>query len=268
MNARRRVNKQQMKLFSREKGQGPPLVILHGLWGASENWLPVANRLADAFRVILPDLRNHGRSPHAAAMDLETMADDVNELITSLSLPTRPALLGHSLGGKVAMTLWLKQPGAFSRLIVADVAPVRYPPAYAAEHERLLSVMEQLDPARFPTLSALSAALTARLPLERECQLVLKNARRDGCGLAWKVNLPAIRANLDRLLDFPRHLPPSFPGDRVLFIRGERSGYIPGPSSFLPHFPGARLVQIDDCGHWLHDEQPEQFARVIRTFLV
>ncbi|MDR1274246.1 MAG: alpha/beta fold hydrolase [Odoribacteraceae bacterium] len=257
-----------MKLFYREKGQGPPLVILHGLWGASENWLPVANRLADAYRVILPDLRNHGRSPRAAAMDLETMAGDVDELVASLSLPARPALLGHSLGGKVAMTLWLERPGAFSRLVVADVAPVRYPPLYAAGHERLLAVMEQLDLARFPTLSVLSAALVARLPLERERQLVLKNVRRDGRGLAWKVNLPAIRANLDRLLDFPRHLPPVPPGDRVLFVRGERSDHlVPGDSSFLSFFPGARLVQVDDCGHWLHAEQPGQLARVIRDFL-
>jgi pimeloyl-ACP methyl ester carboxylesterase len=258
----------RVQLFFRERGSGAPLVILHGLWGASENWLPVANRLSDRFRVILPDLRGHGRSPHADPMDYETMSDDVAALVESLSLPVPPALVGHSLGGKVAMTLRLTRPGLFSRVVIVDIAPRAYPPAFGEEHARLLACMERLDPSRFPTRAALTAAIHALLPGDRDRQLLLKNIRRGDRGREWKVNLPSLRAHLATLLDFPRALPPSLPGDELLFIKGELSAYIPDISSLLGTFPSARLVQVAGSGHRLHEEQPDLLARLIRRFLL
>jgi pimeloyl-ACP methyl ester carboxylesterase len=238
-------------------------MILHGLWGASENWLPVADRLADRFRVILPDLRGHGRSPRAGGMNLEAMSDDIRELITALALPEPPAILGHSLGGKVAMVLWLKQRDILSRMIVADIAPVSYPPEHHGEHARLLARAERMDLSRFPTLTALAASL----PDDDDRQILLKNIRKGERGLEWKIDLAAIRADLPRLLDFPGHLPPAAPGDAVLFIRGGASGYIPGIAPILPLFPGARLVQLDGCGHRLHEECPDALARLVREYL-
>ncbi|MDR2130988.1 MAG: alpha/beta fold hydrolase, partial [Odoribacteraceae bacterium] len=232
-----------LDLFFREKGEGSPLVILHGLWGASENWLPVANRLSDRFRVVLPDLRNHGRSPHADDMTLETLAEEIREFIKTRSFPVPPALVGHSLGGKIAMILRLTTPALLSKLIVVDIAPGAYPPSPLDEHARLLTLMERLDLAPLATRSALRIALAAHIPSEEDQQLVLKNIRESTRGYEWKVNLSAIRAHLDALRDFPRHLPPAPPGDDILFIKGNRSGYIPGPASLLPYFPAARLVQ-------------------------
>lgn len=102
-----------MKLFYREIGQGDPLIILHGLWGASENWLPIARLLEDRFRVILPDVRNHGQSPHSNEMDYDVMSDDIIELIESLQLPVRPCIAGHSMGGKIVMAILMKNQGTY-----------------------------------------------------------------------------------------------------------------------------------------------------------
>ncbi|MDR2413871.1 MAG: alpha/beta fold hydrolase [Odoribacteraceae bacterium] len=295
-----------MKLFYREKGEGTPLLILHGLWGASENWLPVANRLADRFRVILPDLRGHGRSPREPVMDIETMRDDIRGLIESLSLHRPPDIAGHSLGGKIAMMLRIASPALISKTIIIDVAPVTYPPDLFHEHARLLHLAESLDLSRFPTLQALSAALHAvphvvphavprdvprdvphvvphvvprAVPRavphvvprdEWERQVILKNVRKSPGGLTWKINLPAIRAHLDHFRGFPSPpiVPPIVPpGGDILFIKASRSPYIPGLHAIHPIFPAARLVQVDDCGHHLHQEQPGPLASAIRDFL-
>jgi pimeloyl-ACP methyl ester carboxylesterase len=253
-----------MKLFYRERGTGDPVIVLHGLWGASENWLPVANRLSDRFRMILPDARNHGRSPRSTRMDYEAMSDDVVELVETLALPARPAVVGHSLGGKVVMTLLLGRPGVVSRGVVVDAAPLPCPPG---EHARVMALMERLSPSRFPTRAALAAAIDALRLDEGTRQLLRKNTRAGEHGPGWNVNLAAIRANLDALLDFPRDLPLPRCEEEVLFIKGERSGYIPGAAALLPAFPAARLVQIPGCGHRIHEERPDELARITRAFL-
>ena len=139
------VHQISMKLYFRKQGEGTPLIILHGLWGASENWLPIAHSLEDRFQVILPDIRNHGQSPHADEMNYEVMSDDIIELIEDLRLPVPPHIVGHSMGGKIVMALLLKRPDIVNKAIVVDIAPVSYSQQDGGSHYKIIDFMANFD---------------------------------------------------------------------------------------------------------------------------
>lgn len=257
-----------MKLHYREKGEGIPLIILHGLWGASDNWLPVANLLADRFRLILPDLRNHGLSPHSDKMDYHVMSEDIVELIDELRLPVRPFIVGHSMGGKVVMALLLKNPERIEKAVVVDIAPISYSLSDGGRHAYIIEFMSTFDLSAYQTRAELTEAIKKQFKSERSQQLFLKNIRKTADGFQWKINYPVLSANFNTISGSPSGLPFIRYEQEVLFIKGEKSDLIPDLNTLLPTFPGAKLAEIPQCGHWIHSEQPELLARTIREFIL
>lgn len=252
-----------MKLNHFIIGQGAPLVVLHGLLGSLDNWMPHAHLLATRFRVHLLDLRNHGRSPHAAEFNYEVMAADVAEFVRDQNLD-RVMVLGHSMGGKVAMRFAQLHPTLTQRLVVVDMSPREYAPRYA----EILDAMHALDLSQFQQRNEIDAALTAAAPDKNIRQFLLKNIGRNATGgMIWKPNLASIRANYPHV----RAALPTTPSfrDPTLFIRGGQSDYVGAADiAFIPRiFPQTNFATIATAGHWVHAEAPEEFLRLVTEFL-
>lgn len=242
-------------------GGGGWVLLLHGLFGDGDNLRNLGRQLAGEFRVALVDLRNHGRSPHTDTMDLPSMAADIAALQDRLGTgPT--ALVGHSLGGKVAMQLALTAPERVSRLAVADIAPVAYPPG----HRQILAGLQALDLSSVADRRAASAALAAWVPEEGVRQFLLKSLYRDGGRLRWRFNLPALARCYDALRAAPAGRPFAGP---ALFIKGEHSDYITAAhrAAIEAAFPAFSFRMIANTGHWLHGEKPAAFNRLVSQFL-
>jgi esterase len=243
---------------------GPPVLVLHGLLGSARNWTSIAKQLAAAHQVLTVDLRNHGRSPWAETMSFDEMAGDVAALIKRHELGST-ALIGHSLGGKVAMRLALTRPELVARLVVVDVAPV----AYAHSFGPFLEAMAAVD------LSAVQRRTDAERQLERTlddpviCNFLLQNLVKTGDGFAWRVNLEALAANMPELLGFPALDGATAYRGSTLFIAGSRSRYIKDEHRPLIErlFPAAELVTIAGAGHWVQAERPAEFLTELQRFL-
>ncbi|WP_251620112.1 alpha/beta fold hydrolase [Odoribacter lunatus] len=256
-----------MKLFYREEGKGHPVFILHGLWGASDNWLPIAHQLSKHFRVILPDLRNHGHSPHHPEHSYSALAQDIAELIQSLCPKEQPHLIGHSMGGKTAMYLLLKQPSLISQSIILDIAPCDYP--LPELHERLFRLIHTTELKQFNSYESIKKHLAQHLPSEQEQQIILKNIRRKKEGdFEWKINAEALYNNRHVICQWPDELIHLQYNRPLLFVKGENSPYIPNPDILKKNFPAALLTQIPDTGHWLHTEEPERLYKLILSHLL
>ncbi len=250
-----------MKLEAIVLGEGPPVVLLHGLFGQARNFGAIQRRLAGVRRVIALDLRNHGGSPHAAGMRYAAMAADVRETLAGLgALPA--AVIGHSMGGKVAMALALTAPEAVSRVLVADIAPVGNPPRFAP----IIAAMRALVLTPDLTRAAADAALAEAVPDASMRGFLLQNLRF-GAAPAWRPGLAEIADGLDDILGWPE-FGATYDGP-ALFLGGARSDYI------LPEhrpviralFPRARMAVLKDAGHWLHADNPEGFLAVVEAFL-
>ena len=255
-----------LRLHAIETGEGAPVVILHGLFGSARNWGAIARRLAAAGRrVIAADLRNHGDSPHESRMDYAAMAEDVASLIEERG-GGRAAVLGHSMGGKVAMVLALTRPALVERLVVVDIAPVAYRATLGAYASALRALPLRPGMRRAEADAALAA--TVENPAERA--FLLQNLVFDASGAPrWKPNLAAIEANMPLIASFPdmpRHA--RYDG-AVLVLRGERSAYVL-PEHYEPTlalFPRAVFVTVPGAGHWVQAEAPEAFLRAVEPFL-
>jgi esterase len=243
---------------------GPPVVILHGLLGSARNWTSVARQLAPTHRVFALDLRNHGRSPWADTMSFEEMADDVSAFIGRHDLGPA-ALIGHSLGGKVAMRLALTRGGLVERLLVVDVAPV----AYAHSFGPFVAAMQQVDLAAVHQRADAEAQLERRIPEVGFRNFLLQNLIRTNGGYAWRVNLEALAANMPDLLGFPALPDGAVYRGPTLFVAGGRSSYIkPEHRPLIERlFPGAEHGVIEGAGHWVHAERPAEFLDRVRAFL-
>ncbi len=243
------------------RGDGPVLVLLHGLFGQAGNLGTIQRRLAQGRRVIALDLRNHGASPHASGMDYRSMAEDVRETLDELGvLPC--AVLGHSMGGKVAMALALTHPAIVTRLCVADIAPVRYRPHLVT----YATAMRDLDLSPALTRAEADAALAPIVPDGGERTFLLSNLRL-GAAPHWRIGLDAIIAAMDDIQDWPVIDAPPYAGP-TLFLAGARSRYV-GPehrSAIAVEFPAARFVTLKNAGHWLHADDPEGFFAVVNVF--
>ncbi|HID44321.1 MAG TPA: alpha/beta fold hydrolase [Chromatiaceae bacterium] len=256
-----------MKLAYREFGQeqpGTPLILLHGLLGSLVNWQRIARHLGDRYRVVVPDLRNHGRSPHASDVRYEVMAADVLELMDDLGLH-KPAVVGHSMGGKTAMVLALGHPGRVERLGVVDIAPVTYEGRLALLLDALLSLpLDKIDNRRHA-----DELLAQRVMDKAVRDHMLQNLRRTEEGWRWRNNLRALREGLDIISAFPELPEGSTYTGKSLFIAGERSTYIESAhtASIRKLFPNAEMAQVAEAGHWIYAEQPEAFLRVLSHFL-
>ena len=244
----------------------PALMLLHGLYGYGRNWLGMGRSLAADYQVILPDLRNHGDSFHAETWDYPSMAADIAELADALELKTF-ALLGHSMGGKVAMHYALHQ-GAerLSHLVVADISHRAYDAAY---HQHLLAALSQLELQALASRAEASEALAAAIPEAAVRQFLLSNLKRDPQqGWVWQFNLPVLQRGLSAItaaLDLQ---------DRcfarpTLFLGGGDSDYLRPEdlTALQPYFPQARAQWIPAAGHWLHADQPEAVEAALRRFL-
>ena len=255
--------KTRMQLHFRELGGGPPLVMLHGLFGSSDNWLGVAPALAENFHVFALDLRNHGRSTHDAEMNYLLMARDVEAFLDARGMTT-VFLLGHSMGGKVAMQLALTRPEKIQKLVVVDMAPRVYKPV----HEPIFSALLALDLKSFHSLKQIEDALAPAIPGLGLRRFLLKNVRRTPDGsFSWKINLrgiaenyPHISAAVTALRSFDKP---------ALFLRGGKSHHV-APAD-APHihelFPRAEIQTLEEAGHWVHADAPGEFVRHVTEFL-
>ena len=250
-----------MELHTRSTGSGPPLVLLHGLFGSQENLGSLARGLMQHYTIYAMDLRNHGRSGHAESMTLAELAQDVADTLQVHNLE-QTAIIGHSLGGKVAMELALAT-NAVERIAVLDIAPVRYPRG----HNRELDALLALDPGQLASRSAADRALAAHIPEPGIRQFLLKNLVRDGAGFAWRIPLATIATEYDKLL--MANTAASF-GGPALFLRGGASDYVRDEHEppIRDRFPNARLETVPAAAHWLHVEQPEAVVHHIKSWLV
>lgn len=267
-----------MKLFFQKIGEGKPLIILHGLYGFSDNWMTIARQLTKNFTIYLVDQRNHGKSPHHPELNYTVMSEDLHELLLSENLDN-VILLGHSMGGKTAMLFAATYPQMVSALIVADIGPGGYaslesPSSQVLVHLNIINTLKSID------LNVYSS----RVEVERELaksiadigvrQFIMKNIHRNHDGsFSWKLNVDAISkalpsimgpAPIDKVL--LEELTQTFP---VLFIKGEKSSYITSEQEQLifKYFPKAQIEEIKNAGHWVHADQPEQFLQTLQTFL-
>jgi len=253
-----------MRLAATELGDGPALIILHGLFGSARNWSTVARSLAASHRVIALDLRNHGASPWAETMTYAEMADDVAGFIAAAGLD-RPSILGHSMGGKVAMTLALDGAVEAGALVVVDIAPVPYDGGFGPT----VAAMRALDLASLGRRADADAALAAQVPDASLRAFLLQNlTTRDGA-YAWRINLPAIAAGLAALSAFSAVKPSAAFAGPALFIAGGRSGYVAAAHqpAIRRLFPNSEIAVMDGAGHWPHAEQPENFVALVERFL-
>jgi esterase len=243
---------------------GSPVLILHGLLGSARNWTSIAKELAASHRVFALDLRNHGRSPWAPTMSFDEMAGDIAAFIERQDLGA-VTLIGHSLGGKVAMRLALTRPELIERLVVVDVAPV----AYAHTFTPFIEAMRQVDLAQVKRRSDAELQLQNAVPDAAMRNFLLQNLVKTDAGFVWRANLEALAANMDELLGFPTPAPDAAYGGPTLFIAGGRSDYVrPEHRPLIERlFPNSEHVVITDAGHWLHAERPAEFLAHVRRFL-
>jgi pimeloyl-ACP methyl ester carboxylesterase len=252
-----------MQLNFHARGNGPTLIILHGFLGSSDNWRTTAQRLAASFKVVTLDLRNHGHSSHDPIMSYPTMAEDVLEFLDQKNLA--PAhLLGHSMGGKVAMQVASSRPQSVDKLIVVDIAPKNYP----ASHEITLAALRTLDLRSFKSFGEIDAALARQIPSATIRQFLMKNLtrQRDG-GFRWRIDLQAITNNY---LELTKTIAPKHTFAKpACFIRGGRSEYLQDEDFPLIKkiFPRAIFVTIPHAGHWVHVDAAEDFFKTVTDFL-
>lgn len=246
-----------IKLAFETVGSGPPVIILHGLFGSGRNWVQIAQALDHAYRFYLPDARNHGASPWAETMSYPEMARDLVAFIEREQLQ-RPILIGHSMGGKTAMTLALQHPRLIGGVAVIDIAPEDYADQFApyVKAMRGLGNEAALD---FPLPDVPPNLPSALQP----------NLRRYEDRFDWRLNLMAASLCMPDLCGFPAHLRTACFDGPTLFVSGADSNYLRPDShaGIRQRFPRARLEAIPDAGHWVHADQPEALLKVLHGWL-
>lgn len=245
-------------------GSGPPLLILHGLFGSGSNWRSIARHLAATHRVYSVDLRNHGASPWAETMGYVEMADDVQHLIVREGLQ-QVSVLGHSMGGKTAMALALRYPTLVERLIVADIAPV----SYVDRLSLFAEAMRGIDMLAAASRAEVQQRLAETLPDPSVAPFLAQNLIMRNAHLDWRINLAGISAALPDLSDFPAGLRERRYHGPLQVIAGGRSDYVAqhDGADFRPMFPHTRLEVIADAGHWVHADQPQRFLALLSAAL-
>jgi len=246
-------------------GSGTAMVILHGLFGSGRNWQSHARQLAEHFQVFSVDLRNHGESFHANEMNYPAMAEDVAQLLRGLEL-SDCYMLGHSMGGKVAMMLAQQNPALVKRMIVADIAPVDY----FHHYDDLINPILALPLERIESRAQADQLLRQNVPEDQLRAFLLQNLVREASGWRWRVNWEVIQRDMEWLTGFG-DLPQDWCIDLpTLFLRGEKSDYIGETEvgAIQQHFRNHRIETIEAAGHWLHAEKPELFNRLVTDFLL
>ena len=251
-----------MKLYSRVLGEGQPLLIIHGLFGMSDNWQSLAKRYADYFEVHLIDQRHHGRSPHADEFSYLHLSNDLHQYIVDNQL-NDVIIIGHSLGGKTAMQFAVSYPEFLSKLIIVDISPRFYP----IHHDKIIEGLKMLDFSILKSRSQADAVLSEYIEEGDVRQFLLKSMSWKEKGqLDFRFNLKSISqniANVGEALDNEANC--SIP---TLFIKGGNSNYINDDDEDLifKHFTDAEIQTVDEVGHWLHAEKPQEFFEMTVRF--
>lgn len=252
-----------MDLFYRKFGEGKPLFILHGLFGSSDNWVTFGRQLSDHYQVIIPDMRNHGQSPHSDHWEYSAMAEDIHELASQLEYD-RITILGHSMGGKVGMTFADNYGDILENLVVVDIAPRLYP----IRHRTIIDGLLSIDLDAIKNRREADDQLAKYVPELGVRQFLLKNLDRDDQNnFRWKLNLKIISDHLENvgLATYPQEII-EIP---TLFVRGINSNYITDDDilDIRGHFSDVTVESIGNAGHWVHAEQPEAFFKTVIAFL-
>jgi pimeloyl-ACP methyl ester carboxylesterase len=252
-----------MELNFKVYGQGEPLIIMHGMFGMLDNWQLIAKKLSETFMVFLVDLRNHGRSPHSEEFGYQIMSDDLLRFMNENWIH-HAHIVGHSMGGKVAMRFALENPDMIDKLVVVDIAPK----TYEGNHESIIDALIGLDLSKLTSRTDAEIYFRKLINEESTIQFLLKNLSREKDGnYRWKMNLPVIVSKYQEILGH-EHTDEQFDGP-TLFIRGQNSDYI-NPDEFNDYkhnFPDAKLITISNAGHWVHAESPDAFLKELLNFL-
>ena len=252
-----------MKLNYKSFGDGEPLIIMHGLMGMLDNWQAPGKELAEHFNVFIVDLRNHGHSPHNAEHNYQVMVDDVVELLNDLGLKSAN-VLGHSMGGMVAMKLAQDFPVRVDKLVVADIGPR----SYKVHHQSIIAGLRAVPLQDIAKRTDAEQFMKADIPQSGIRQFLMKSLfHKERNQFGWRFNLDAIENSLELIGEAIDDM--DYQGETV-FIRGSESDYIldedwPDIKLLFPH---SYLVTIDDAGHWLHAEKPAEFIKAVEEFLL
>ena len=254
-----------MKLFYRHYGEGPPVIILHGILGISDNWVTIGRRLAQNFEVFIPDQRNHGQSPHSDTFNYYALVDDLFEFIEDHQL-IKPILIGHSMGGKVAMNYTLEHPHRIDKLIVVDISVRNY--QARRQHLDILDAMLSVDFDQHLTREGIEAIIYKKIKSPSIAGFIMKNLYRIGKNrLAWRLNIQSIYQNIENVfegvdLSYTSDLP-------ALFIKGGDSDYILEEDYplILKKFPNAIFKTIENASHWIHADAPDELCKSFSDFL-
>lgn len=249
--------------LSSSADQGKPVAILiHGLFGSRDNLAQLGKSISDAYQVLMVDALNHGLSPRSKDMSYPYQASELLKLIDSLE-QSQVTLIGHSMGGKIAMAAALLQPEKVERLVIADMAPVSYP----RSHDRVFNALMEIDTQKLSARSQASWQLDQKLTEPGVASFLLKSLYRTDSSWEWRFDLNNLYEQYPAILDWPFK-------DRVyekpiLFIKGQNSDYLHPryQQQVLDQFPKASLKIIQDTGHWLHAEKPSLFNRLVLQFL-
>ncbi|RIH66806.1 alpha/beta fold hydrolase [Mariniphaga sediminis] len=263
-----------MKLYYRKEGNGPAIVIVHGLYGSSDNWVNMGKKLGESHTVFMIDQRNHGRSPFADEHTFNAMKDDLANFFETHHIE-KATLLGHSMGGKTAMWFAADYPEKVEKLVIADIAPKNYliqkKDSQYYLHHNILLAMQELDFSRIKKLNDVDDLLSEKIDDERIRKFLLKNVAKDKKTKQynWRLNVDVLYDYLDEIISgvnrqwFEDRIPiTSYP---VIFIRGLRSNYIMDEDIPLIKeiYPEASIVDIPGAGHWLHAEKPNEFMEAV-----
>lgn len=251
-----------MKLFYRKAGEGPPLIILHGLFGSSDNWFSLSKVLARYFTVYAVDQRNHGQSPHSEEFSYALLTEDLGELLEAEGLK-KARLIGHSMGGKTVMNFAVRYPSRVEKLVVVDIMPK----AYNLRHDHIVEGLKAVPVQSLTSRAEAERYLMEHIPDADTRQFLMKNLMRTPEGrLAWKINLPSLDRHMEDIGGSMVY-EGQFTGP-VLFLMGARSNYYqPGDEQLVrQYFPHYTMTTLP-TGHWVQAEDPEGFVRAVLPFL-
>ncbi len=253
----------RMKLHYKHFGEGEPLLVLHGLFGSLDNWQTLGKQLAENHKVYLVDLRNHGKSPHSDSFSYTEMAADVAELIQDQGLG-KVTIIGHSMGGKTAMTFAVEYPHLLHKLIVVDIAPKKYAP----HHDQIIDALYSLDLSSIFSRREADEVMKQSIENDGTRLFLLKNLNREKeGGYSWKMNLDMLSREIETVID-TTEIP--FPiATETLFVRGGESGYILDSDfdTIGQLFPNSEIETVEDAGHWVHAEKPAELLSLIQDFV-
>jgi esterase len=263
-----------MEMYYRKIGTGNPLIIIHGLYGSSDNWFTIGKVLSRDFEVYLIDLRNHGNSPHTERHTYALMKLDLLEFFDRYDIE-KAILVGHSMGGKVAMSFAAEFPERVTSLVIIDIGAKSYHSltgfsSQANDHMNILMGMQNVDFNSAKTRDDVDKQLAGFIKSSRVRNFLMKNIRRNrDHTFSWKINVPVLIKELPAILEGLDTGITDITGFPVLFIRGANSDYLPDEDfpGIRKIFPSAEFITIPDAGHWLHAEQPELLIKALRGFL-